>query len=131
MNAAARPFVTYLRGWRAAGFLEEARQGIAAEECTKRLGRSRRQLGASVALARPYASRCACAGGAGVGWIIAHGPPPTGPAPAHVHVGEGAVASAGGVDADAAHQGLSALFAAHDIERVYVALTRGAPLPFH
>ncbi|MDP2260547.1 MAG: RluA family pseudouridine synthase [Caulobacter sp.] len=30
---------------------------------------------------------------------------------------------------DAAHQGLSALFAAHDIERVYIALTRGAPLP--
>jgi 23S rRNA pseudouridine1911/1915/1917 synthase len=30
---------------------------------------------------------------------------------------------------DAAHQGLSALFAAHDIERVYVALTRGAPSP--
>jgi len=30
---------------------------------------------------------------------------------------------------DAAHQGLSALFAAHDIERVYVALTRGAPHP--
>jgi 23S rRNA pseudouridine1911/1915/1917 synthase len=30
---------------------------------------------------------------------------------------------------DAAHQGLSALFAAHDIERVYVALTRGAPRP--
>lgn len=28
---------------------------------------------------------------------------------------------------DRAHQGLSALFAAHDIERVYVALTRGAP----
>ena len=28
---------------------------------------------------------------------------------------------------DAAHQGLSALFAAHDIERVYRALTRGAP----
>jgi 23S rRNA pseudouridine1911/1915/1917 synthase len=28
---------------------------------------------------------------------------------------------------DAAHQGLSALFAAHDIERVYIALTRGAP----
>ncbi|THD82538.1 MAG: RluA family pseudouridine synthase [Phenylobacterium sp.] len=28
---------------------------------------------------------------------------------------------------DAAHQDLSALFAAHDIERVYVALTRGAP----
>ncbi|HEY8618175.1 RluA family pseudouridine synthase [Phenylobacterium sp.] len=30
---------------------------------------------------------------------------------------------------DAAHQGLSALFAAHDIERAYVALTRGAPYP--
>ena len=30
---------------------------------------------------------------------------------------------------DAAHQGLSALFAAHDIERAYVALTRGAPEP--
>ncbi|HEX6858750.1 MAG TPA: RluA family pseudouridine synthase [Caulobacteraceae bacterium] len=30
---------------------------------------------------------------------------------------------------DAAHQGLSALFSAHDIERVYVALTRGAPSP--
>ncbi len=30
---------------------------------------------------------------------------------------------------DAAHQGLAALFAAHDIERVYVALTRGAPHP--
>jgi 23S rRNA pseudouridine1911/1915/1917 synthase len=30
---------------------------------------------------------------------------------------------------DAAHQGLSALFAAHDIERAYVALTRGAPDP--
>jgi len=28
---------------------------------------------------------------------------------------------------DAAHRGLSALFAAHDIERVYLALTRGAP----
>jgi len=28
---------------------------------------------------------------------------------------------------DAAHQGLSALFAAHDIERLYIALTRGAP----
>ena len=28
---------------------------------------------------------------------------------------------------DAAHQGLSALFAAHDIERMYVALTRGGP----
>lgn len=30
---------------------------------------------------------------------------------------------------DAAHQGLSALFATHDIDRVYVALTRGAPAP--
>ena len=30
---------------------------------------------------------------------------------------------------DAAHQGLSALFAAHDIDRVYVALVRGAPSP--
>jgi 23S rRNA pseudouridine1911/1915/1917 synthase len=30
---------------------------------------------------------------------------------------------------DAAHQGLSTLFAAHDIERAYVALTRGAPSP--
>jgi 23S rRNA pseudouridine1911/1915/1917 synthase len=30
---------------------------------------------------------------------------------------------------DAAHQGLSALFAAHDIDRVYVALVRGAPKP--
>ncbi|HEY0648836.1 RluA family pseudouridine synthase [Phenylobacterium sp.] len=30
---------------------------------------------------------------------------------------------------DAAHQGLSALFAAHNIERTYVALTRGAPSP--
>ncbi|HEY8004481.1 MAG TPA: RluA family pseudouridine synthase [Phenylobacterium sp.] len=28
---------------------------------------------------------------------------------------------------EAAHQGLSALFAAHDIERIYIALTRGAP----
>ena len=28
---------------------------------------------------------------------------------------------------DTAHQGLAALFAAHDIERVYLALTRGAP----
>ena len=28
---------------------------------------------------------------------------------------------------DAAHRGLSALFATHDIERVYIALTRGAP----
>lgn len=30
---------------------------------------------------------------------------------------------------DTAHQGLSALFAAHDIERTYIALTRGAPRP--
>jgi 23S rRNA pseudouridine1911/1915/1917 synthase len=30
---------------------------------------------------------------------------------------------------DAAHQGLSKLFEAHDIERVYIALTRGAPHP--
>lgn len=30
---------------------------------------------------------------------------------------------------DAAHQGLAALFARHDIERVYIALTRGAPKP--
>ena len=30
---------------------------------------------------------------------------------------------------DAAHQGLSAMFAAHDMERAYVALTRGAPWP--
>jgi len=30
---------------------------------------------------------------------------------------------------DAAHQGLSALFATHDIDRVYVALVRGAPHP--
>jgi len=30
---------------------------------------------------------------------------------------------------DAAHSGLSTLFAAHDIERAYVALTRGAPHP--
>ncbi len=30
---------------------------------------------------------------------------------------------------DAAHQGLSRLFAAHDIARVYLALTRGAPQP--
>jgi 23S rRNA pseudouridine1911/1915/1917 synthase len=30
---------------------------------------------------------------------------------------------------DAAHQGLSALFAEHDIDRVYIALTRGAPRP--
>ncbi|MGR4864926.1 RluA family pseudouridine synthase [Caulobacter sp. LARHSG274] len=30
---------------------------------------------------------------------------------------------------DAAHQGLSALFSTHDIDRVYIALTRGAPHP--
>ena len=30
---------------------------------------------------------------------------------------------------DAAHQGLSRLFAAHDIDRVYIALARGAPSP--
>jgi 23S rRNA pseudouridine1911/1915/1917 synthase len=30
---------------------------------------------------------------------------------------------------DAAHRGLSTLFAAHDLERVYIALTRGAPSP--
>ena len=30
---------------------------------------------------------------------------------------------------DAAHAGLSALFATHDIERVYIALTRGVPSP--
>jgi 23S rRNA pseudouridine1911/1915/1917 synthase len=30
---------------------------------------------------------------------------------------------------DAAHRGLAALFAAHDIERAYLALTRGAPRP--
>ncbi len=30
---------------------------------------------------------------------------------------------------DAAHRGLSVLFAAHDLERVYIALTRGAPNP--
>lgn len=30
---------------------------------------------------------------------------------------------------DVAHQGLSALFARHDIERIYIALTRGAPNP--
>jgi 23S rRNA pseudouridine1911/1915/1917 synthase len=30
---------------------------------------------------------------------------------------------------DAAHAGLSALFAAHDIERAYIALARGAPQP--
>ncbi|WP_313106163.1 RluA family pseudouridine synthase [Brevundimonas sp.] len=30
---------------------------------------------------------------------------------------------------DRAHQGLSALFATHDIERTYIALTRGMPLP--
>jgi 23S rRNA pseudouridine1911/1915/1917 synthase len=32
---------------------------------------------------------------------------------------------------DRAHAGLSALFAAHDIERTYIALTRGAPSPDH
>ncbi len=32
---------------------------------------------------------------------------------------------------DAAHQGLSALFAAHDIDRLYVALTRGSPRNSH
>jgi 23S rRNA pseudouridine1911/1915/1917 synthase len=32
---------------------------------------------------------------------------------------------------DAAHAGLSALFAAHDIERTYIALTRGALRPDH
>jgi 23S rRNA pseudouridine1911/1915/1917 synthase len=30
---------------------------------------------------------------------------------------------------DGAHRGLSALFAAHDLERVYIALTRGVPKP--
>ncbi len=30
---------------------------------------------------------------------------------------------------DRAHQGLSALFATHDIERTYIALTRGMPIP--
>jgi len=30
---------------------------------------------------------------------------------------------------DAAHAGLSALFACHDVERLYIALTRGAPNP--
>jgi 23S rRNA pseudouridine1911/1915/1917 synthase len=30
---------------------------------------------------------------------------------------------------DAAHRGLSTLFAAHDLDRVYVALTRGSPKP--
>ena len=30
---------------------------------------------------------------------------------------------------DAAHAGLSALFAAHDIERTYIAIVRGAPVP--
>ena len=30
---------------------------------------------------------------------------------------------------DRAHQGLSALFATHDIDRIYIALTRGAPSP--
>jgi 23S rRNA pseudouridine1911/1915/1917 synthase len=32
---------------------------------------------------------------------------------------------------DLAHRGLSRLFAAHDIDRLYVALTRGAPSPPH
>ncbi len=32
---------------------------------------------------------------------------------------------------DRAHAGLSKLFAAHDIERTYIALTRGAPSPEH
>jgi len=32
---------------------------------------------------------------------------------------------------DVAHRGLSRLFAAHDIDRLYVALTRGAPSPAH
>jgi len=32
---------------------------------------------------------------------------------------------------DAAHQGLSALFAAHDIDRLYIALTRGSPRNRH
>ncbi len=32
---------------------------------------------------------------------------------------------------DAAHQGLSALFAAHELERTYIALSRGAPSPPH
>ncbi len=32
---------------------------------------------------------------------------------------------------DVAHRGLSALFAAHDIDRLYLALTRGAPQPAH
>jgi 23S rRNA pseudouridine1911/1915/1917 synthase len=32
---------------------------------------------------------------------------------------------------DAAHQGLSKLFAAHDIERTYIALVRGVPEPAH
>ncbi len=32
---------------------------------------------------------------------------------------------------DAAHTGLSALFSRHDIDRLYVALTRGAPSPSH
>jgi len=30
---------------------------------------------------------------------------------------------------DVAHRGLSSLFAAHDIDRLYIALTRGAPVP--
>jgi 23S rRNA pseudouridine1911/1915/1917 synthase len=32
---------------------------------------------------------------------------------------------------DAAHQGLSRLFAGHDIDRAYIALVRGAPSPAH
>jgi 23S rRNA pseudouridine1911/1915/1917 synthase len=32
---------------------------------------------------------------------------------------------------DTAHRGLSALFERHDIDRTYVAFTRGAPRPFH
>src|SRR5690606_33927422 len=32
-------------------------------------------------------------------------------------------------ESDRAHAGLSALFATHDIERTYIALTRGAPSP--
>lgn len=32
---------------------------------------------------------------------------------------------------DAAHQGLTALFARHDIDRLYLALVRGAPTPRH
>jgi 23S rRNA pseudouridine1911/1915/1917 synthase len=35
----------------------------------------------------------------------------------------------GAAQTDAAHQGLAKLFAAHDVDRVYVAFTRGAPSP--